>query len=215
MTGRSMGQVTGVLFVVALALASTAHGAAFSNGSFELSPLDPGGFTQLNAGNNSITGWTVRAASVDYIGTFWPAADGARSIDLSGSAAGGVEQTFDTVPGMTYLVTFRLSGNPGCGAMVKGLDVGATGNATLHYTFDASVHSTSDGTWTLESYTFVAAGSSTTLFFQSTEASACGPALDDVRVTIPPVPALSPVAAAAVALLLAAVAVFALRRVSA
>ena len=70
---------------LAAALCGAAHAAPFQNGSFETGPT-PGGYVTLSAGDTQITGWTVTGDSVDYIGSYWPAADGSRSLDLSGNA---------------------------------------------------------------------------------------------------------------------------------
>ena len=103
-------------------LCGAAHAAPFQNGSFETGPT-PGGYVTLTAGDTQITGWTVTGNSVDYIGSYWPAADGSRSLDLSGNAAGGVAQAFDTVAGHTYRVGFALAGNPDCAPTVKTVQV--------------------------------------------------------------------------------------------
>src|SRR5262249_24519791 len=82
------------------------------NGSFEEGP-DPGAFLPVNKDSTDIKGWTVTRGQIDYIGSFWPAADGKRSLDLHGSPGfGGVSQTFPTVKGQKYRVTFALAGNP-------------------------------------------------------------------------------------------------------
>ena len=205
MRARFCGWVVLLGAVGAFAAAAPAYGAAFTNGSFETG-TDPGAsFINLAAGATDVTGWVVRSSNIDYIGAYWTAADGSRSLDLSGGAAGGIEQTFDTLPGHTYRVTFYLAGNPSCGSVVKNLDVGASGNPTLQYTFDTTGYSIPSLGWQLETYTFVAAGTSTTLFFQSQENSECGPTLDGVEVTdMYMVPALSAGSAAALALALAA-----------
>jgi len=189
-----------------LAVSISLHAAPFTNGSFEVGPSVPTlpGYLTLLSDDTSITGWTVLpSSSIDYIGSLWTSEHGAHSLDLSGAAAGGVEQTFDTIQGRSYVVRFYLAGNTACGAVVKGMDVGVTGNATVHYTFDTSGHSPTSMGWQQQEYDFVAPGSSATLVFQSTEPSGCGPALDNVSVTeVKPVPALSPFARLAAALLL-------------
>ena len=59
-------------------MAASASAAPAVNGSFEVGSA-PGSFTELSAGNSTtITGWTVSSGTVDYIGTYWPAADGDR-----------------------------------------------------------------------------------------------------------------------------------------
>lgn len=213
MNGRVSRRLAWLCTAVAFVLAGSAYGAVFTNGSFEAGSIDPGVFTTLGTGSTTITGWTVRSAGIDYIGTYWVAQDGARSVDLSATAAGGVEQTFDTETGVHYTVTFYFAGNPtGCGAAVKGMDVGATGNPSQHYTFDVTGHTQASMGWRKETYAFVAAGTSTTLFFQSTENSGCGPAVDNVSMVTHPVPALSPAIGAVLALLIAMLALPALGR---
>src|SRR5262245_54069854 len=85
--------------------------AAFTNGSFETG-TNPGVFTTLASGSTAITGWMVSAGTIDYIGTYWTASDGVRSLDMSGNGPGAITQTFDTVPNQQYQVIFDLAGNP-------------------------------------------------------------------------------------------------------
>lgn len=169
-------------FVAAVALliaGSSAVAAPFANGSFEQGDNPGGSFSTLGGGSSSITGWTV-IGSVDYIGGYWQAADGSRSLDVNGSSLGGIEQAFDTTIGTTYKVTFSLSKNPGTSSAA--IDVSATGNDALNYVFD-SANNTGNMAWTDFSYLFTAKGASTTLKFMSTTTANCcaGPALDNVR----------------------------------
>src|SRR5438445_12750864 len=63
------------------------------NGSFELG-ANPGDSVLVYSGDSTtIPGWTVTSGSVDLVGTHWPAADGSRSIYLSGDDAGTLSQT--------------------------------------------------------------------------------------------------------------------------
>jgi choice-of-anchor C domain-containing protein len=176
--------VFGGLAVVALAGATLAFTGP-TNGSFEAGNYvdGGGGFEQLNAGDTSITGWTVDSGSVDWIGTYWPAPDGTMSIDMSGADAGTISQTLATTIGNTYTVSFLLSGNPAGDPSVKTLDVSATGGIVNHYTFDTTGSTLTTMTWTPETYTFFATTSSTKLSFISTTAGAFGPAIDNVTVT--------------------------------
>ena len=98
-------------FAVATALLAAPAGAVtILNGSFEAASLDPGVFTTLGAGSTAITGWTVGGDSIDYIDSYWQAADGARSIDLSGNNKGSMgwtEQVFNfTAAATTANLTF-------------------------------------------------------------------------------------------------------------
>ncbi len=98
----------------------TAHAVSVVNGSFELG-TDPGGsFLTVNAGESSITGWTVDSGSVDYIGGYWAASDGLRSIDMNGLTTGSISQTITGLTiGQQYRVSFDLAGNTDFGPTVK------------------------------------------------------------------------------------------------
>jgi choice-of-anchor C domain-containing protein len=187
-----LGVALGVLAAIALAGPTLAAFTGPTNGGFESGTyVDNGsGFEQLNTGDTSITGWTVGGNSIDWVGSYWPAPEGAMSIDLSGSDAGSLSQAFDTTIGNTYTVSFLLSGNPAGGPAVKTLDVSATGGTTTGYTHDTTGTDLGTMVWTPETYEFVATSASTTLTFNSTTASAFGPALDNVVVTetAPPAP---------------------------
>src|SRR5688572_27430249 len=71
-----------VLGVLMAAGASPAVAAPFTNGSFELGSVNPGGgWITLGSGNPAITGWEIFDGTIDYIGAYWQAADGSRSLD--------------------------------------------------------------------------------------------------------------------------------------
>jgi choice-of-anchor C domain-containing protein len=173
----------------ALAITGVVHAAPFQNGSFENGSGAPASLTTLGPGDTSITGWTVTGNGIDWIGTYWVAANGTYSLDLSAGTAGGIEQTFDTVAGHDYSVTFALAGNGAGGSTVKMVQVQATGGTQVTYSFDTTGTSYGAMGWTTQTYTFTATGPSTTLSFTSLENSAYGPALDNVAVTdVTPVP---------------------------
>ena len=85
-------------------MATSAGAATFTNGSFELGVNPGSSFVTLGNGSTGVTGWVVGGDSIDYIGGYWQAEDGSRSIDLSGNANGSIAQTFDTVANQTYQV---------------------------------------------------------------------------------------------------------------
>lgn len=174
--------------IAAIALPAAANAQAFQNGGFEAG-TNPGSFTTVNAGSSNVTGWTVGGAGIDYIGSYWAAGEGDRSIDLSGNAAGSIAQTFDTIVGQAYAVTFLLAGNPDGAPTVKTAAVGATGNATASYTVDSTGATRASMGWTSHTYNFVATGTSTTLNFASLDNSPYGPALDSVSIAAVPEPA--------------------------
>ena len=167
----------------ACGVATSAGAAAFTNGSFELG-VDPGStFVTLGNGSTGITGWVVGGDSIDYIGGYWQAEDGSRSVDLSGNANGSVSQTFDTLAGHSYVVNFFLAGNPDGGPAAKVAITSADGTQLQSniFTVTGSDSRTSMG-WKPYSYDFTAATNSTTLTFASATGTAFGPALDNVSV---------------------------------
>lgn len=182
-----------LLLVAALSCLPT-YADMIQNGSFENSEVDPGGyFITLTAGNTQITGWTVLGGSIDYIGGYWNASNGARSLDLNGNAQGGVEQSINTVIGNTYMVSYDLASNTVGSPTIKYLNVNATGTSTqtVSFSFDKTGHTQSNMGWVTESWTFVADDTITKLQFISSITGAYGPALDNVRVenmSVVPVP---------------------------
>jgi choice-of-anchor C domain-containing protein len=169
------------------AQAEVAQGNLLINGSFEEGE-EPGDFLPLDPGSTAIMGWTVTRGQIDYIGTFWTAADGSRSLDLNGSpGAGGVAQTFATTPGRRYRVTFSLAGNPGGDLTLMRLAVSAAGQ-TQEFDFDTAGRTQEDLGWTDTTWEFVAVADQTTLELYSIDMSdpIRGPTLDNVSVVALP-----------------------------
>jgi choice-of-anchor C domain-containing protein len=168
-----------------VAFHSAAGAAPFRNGSFENSAQDPGYSTRYDEGDQRITGWTVLPNSIDYVGTENSASEGTRSIDLVGNdSRGGIMQSFDTLPGARYLVTFAVAGNPVGPPPIKMLEV-TVGTETSRFLFDITGKSRQEMGWTDHQMTFVADESTTTIRFTAdTTGQGCcfGPMLDNVRV---------------------------------
>jgi choice-of-anchor C domain-containing protein len=164
-------------------LAQTAGAATIINGSFELGDDPGGGFLSLGTGSTSITGWTVGGFGVDYIGGYWQASDGVRSVDLSGPNSGSIAQALDTVAGQTYMVGFDLSGNPdgGVGNKVSVATIGGSLPAIYTYTVGAT-NSRSNMNWQHYTYSFTAFSAVSLLTFASAEYSPYGPAIDNVSI---------------------------------
>jgi choice-of-anchor C domain-containing protein len=197
-TTRRHVQVAAAL--VALVSAGSAHANLLTNGSFESGSAIPGfpPFISPTNGSTAVTGWTVVAGNIDY-GTngngFWAASDGSRSIDMNGSEAGSIAQTFATVSGAQYQVLFDMAGNFYGGTALKSLRVSA-GGTSQDFTFDSTGKSANAMGWLTKSFVFTATSTSTQLVFSSlvvTEPSRCtnanlgagaacyGAALDNVR----------------------------------
>lgn len=171
----------GVLLFGSLATTSLAASMA-SNGSFEDGTVaNP--FTTLTPGATNITDWEVVAGSVDYIGNLWQAAEGDRSIDMTGYSAGSIRQEVPTVVGAKYQLSFAMSGNPDGGPAEKSMDVD-TGGVSTNYVYNTATEGTTraDMRWSEESLVFTATAAMTPVTFTSLIAGFYGPALDNVRV---------------------------------
>jgi choice-of-anchor C domain-containing protein len=182
----SVSAAVAVVASLVLAGSALAAFAGATNGSFESGTNNPGVFEELAVGSTVLTGWTISSGSVDWVGTFWTAADGTKSVDMNGAGPGAISQVLATNAGKAYVVAFSLSANPAGGSTVRALTVGATGSAPLSFTFDRAVHANTVANmmWQSKQYSFVATGASTTLTFTSGEATGpYGPALDKVVVT--------------------------------
>ena len=178
------------LLAASCAMATSAGAATFTNGSFELGVNPGSSFVTLGNGSTGVTGWVVGGDSIAYIGGYWQAEDGSRSIDLSGNANGSIAQTFDTVANQTYQVNFFLAGNPDGGTGAKLAILSANGGQQQFDTFTVTgSDSHSNMGWTAYSYDFTATGASTTLSFASATGTAFGPTLDNVTVVAVPEPA--------------------------
>lgn len=190
-------------FVGALSAAGLAQAAPFQNGSFETAAISPGTYTTLGLNNSQIAGWTVSGGNIDYIGSYWQAAQGSRSIDLAGSTLGTISQTFDTQIGWLYTVDFAMAGNTDGGPATKLLQVVA-GNEQAQFSFDQSGRSRSDMGWLDQSFQFTADTAQTTLSFSALNGACCyGAALDNVRITAEQNDAPEPASALLVGLSLA------------
>jgi choice-of-anchor C domain-containing protein len=153
------------------------------NGSFE-EGTDPGNFVSLNPDSKEIKDWVVTRGQIDYVGGYWKAADGKRSLDLHGSPGlGGVKQTIKTKKGQKYKVTFSLAVNPDSAVRKKKLAVQA-GERKETFVIEATGNSRTEMGWEAKEWVFTADGDETVLEFYTleTEDPNCGPALDNVAV---------------------------------
>ncbi|MFI6210065.1 choice-of-anchor C family protein [Streptomyces sp. NPDC051041] len=155
----------------------------FDNGSFESPVLSARTFTVLRAGQ-SIGPWQITSGAADLIGTgFWQAAEGGQSVDLNAGDAATVAQTFTTVPGEAYTVTYALAGNPAATPRVKTGKVLVDGHSVQDFSFDTAGKSFGAMGYVNQRFAFIARADTTTLAFASTiPSTAGGPVIDDVRV---------------------------------
>jgi choice-of-anchor C domain-containing protein len=174
-----------------LLLGSATWGAnLLQNGSFELGADNPCFIFDIPAGSTLITGWTVSVGTIDWYGPApcgWAAANGGHSLDLVGQAGiGGIQQTFDTVPGRTYRLSFALAGNYDAPPVIKPLAVTIDG-VTTNFTFDTTGRNRFNLGWVRQKISFVATSSTTTVNFVSDVRPSggtlnAGAAIDNVRV---------------------------------
>jgi len=152
------------------------------NGSFEQGP-NPSDYLPLSPGSTAITGWTVIRGAIDYVGSYFVASDGSRCLDLNGNpGVGGVAQTFATVPGQTYQVSFDMAGNSDLSNTLQTMEVSAA-SQVQDFTFVSGSDKTHLG-WQRDTWTFTANASQTTLEFYSLQTANpyYGPMLDNVMV---------------------------------
>jgi len=149
------------------------------NGGFERGP-DPGAWRLLRPGQDELEGWAVSRDSVDYIGDAFPAAEGQRSLELTGNGAGGISQVVPTRPGIEYRVSFALAANPWGPAGAFVLRAGA-GDAS-HFFVAIHGDAAADVDWGAVAFDFLAEEASTRITLDSLAPLWYGPVVDRVEV---------------------------------
>jgi len=168
------------------------------NGDFESGPDIRMACFPLNPGSTAITGWTVTRGQIDYQDGMWQSSD-RRVVDLDGSPGfGGIAQTFQTVPGQSYRVTFDMAGDLGGAPQIKRMRVEAAGQSaeftfdikrmpvqaagqSAEFTFDAAGRSRENMGWVTRTWQFTATERQTTIEFFSLDAVGrlAGPVIDN------------------------------------
>jgi hypothetical protein len=189
-----------LVFCIALATGPAAQAQnLLVNGSFEEGAfVNQGNQTMsLAPGATVISGWTVLTDATAWINAGNPfglaASDGSRFLDLTNYSAGapfaGLSQTFATLAGATYTLSFDLGGSNAWGRP-DALIASAAGTSATFATGPASA-TTPNNDWYQESMTFVATGATTTLTLQgSTGFNYIG--LDNVVVELSAGPGTTP-----------------------
>ena len=196
---------TAACLAVLLAASPVVQANLIVNGGFERAA--PGyngpeaGYTTLQSIGltaNAIEGWKVTSGSIDWIGGYWTAKEGSRSIDLNGNAQGIiVAQTVTTSPDGWYQLSFWMAGNPDNEPRIKTMDVLINDQLEAQPWFDTrrgeqDVHTHGAMGWEKHTLLFQASSVSTTISFRSTtggETNPYGPAIDDVSLVAVPAPA--------------------------
>jgi len=156
----------------------------FGNGGFE-SPQGIYPYMVFTPGRQ-LPGWVVESGTVEIVGPYWQAAEGVQSLDLNGifEDIGTIYQDVATTAGERYRIRFASAGNPECGPAVKSIKVFWDAEELAALEFDTTERSVTNMGWEYHEYVVTAAGARSRLRFQSTSSSFCGPALDDVSVSL-------------------------------
>jgi choice-of-anchor C domain-containing protein len=163
-----------------------AQGNLVVNGGFE-SPVI---FSQWSTfGPGPLGGWTIASGSVEILRSYWQPSEGLQSLDTAGNESGLIQQTITTVPGLTYRLTFDLSGNPDGGTTIKTLQAGF-GAASQTFQFDTTLTTRANMQWSPQTWDIVASTSSTVLSFENIGTGPYGAALDNVSLTVIPEPSV-------------------------
>jgi hypothetical protein len=157
-----------VLGSAVLCMAMTSFANLITNGSFENGNFvpDANDTMSLPLGATDMTGWTVIAADLAWIGPSNPfslsASDGNYFLDLSGyhdnAPYAGVEQTIPTTIGAQYQLSLDL----GSSTIYNTMPVGVLVNAGTDSTTFTSTPTVQSG-WDLFTFDFVATSAFTTI----------------------------------------------------
>jgi len=172
-----------------------ASGNIVLNGSFE-SPDHVATFTDghpyyLYIHTTPLDYWTIDGsvlAFYDSRSPYWIAADGDQYLELESGYGRAIEQTLNTIPGAPYTIRFAYAPNPG----VSDTD------DTLNLLWDGVLLASLDGAdtnggvldWVYYEFTTQAASTASVIRFEDGVSGVLhkGPLLDNVSVTLVPVP---------------------------
>jgi choice-of-anchor C domain-containing protein len=191
--------MNGIPIAIAAALAASAFATTASaatvqlltNGGFEDIgvgvPEGWGGLTYYQGGPVALPGWTIEAGSVDLTDTnsMWgPAASGQYSLDINGWGQGTIAQSFETVLGQLYTVSFAYSRNPANAPFDASATVSAGGQSVDVVALgDGPFGSLSNMAWQNGSFTFLGTGDIETIRLASNIGGNAGVFFDDVSVS--------------------------------
>ena len=167
------------------------------NGGFEEPATST--FTDVVAPNSStIPGWTVAMGSVDVVNAVGngfdvgPADQGAQYLDLNGTDAGTISQSFSTLPGVTYELSFACANNYDPPTSLTAQVTLSDGSGALLATNVTHSDSVSGNlNWSQFNQLFTGRQASTTLAFASQNTGDGGVFLDAISVIQIVTPALA------------------------
>lgn len=162
------GRAAWWVLAIALSLPTPSPSATLVNGSFE--PAAPfGAYQALPGGSAAVPGWVTTDSGAEWFQPsaygYAPAPSGLYIVDIANYvySAGGIRQTFPTVPGETVTIDFQLgthaaSGRDGTCQIV--VDADGQSQVFSHSTAGAAI------AWLACAFTFVADDASATLRFR-------------------------------------------------
>jgi hypothetical protein len=187
----AVSALSALVLALAPSVASAATVELLTNGGFDDIgagvPEGWGGLTYYAGGPVSLPGWTVGSGSVDLTDTssVWgPAGSGQYSLDINGWNAGLLSQSFKTVLGRVYTVSFNYSRNPANAPYTatatvtaggQGLDVTALG--------DGGFGGMSSMLWQTGQFSFQGTGGTQTIALAATIPGNAGVFFDNVSVS--------------------------------
>ena len=163
--------ITALVAVVALAI-STPASAQLVNGSFEL-PVSSG-LNQIISGGDStsITGWTTTRNGVERFDpalySVGPAPSGSIIVDICPFTftGGGIQQTFATTVGQTYMLSFFAATSNASGRTGDAIINVSVGNASQSISL---VNRQTLAVWNTYNIGFTATDASATLLFENVQ----------------------------------------------
>ncbi len=171
-------------------LAGMAPAAPFSNGDFETPALSSPGAGQLLDNSSFAAPWVATSNQTDYRQvhlyrqTYYGsvASQGSQAVlfNSDGAATVTLSQTFDTILGQTYAVSFDLAREVGATATYPLLTLTATGNPAATY---MGYWEANQAPFAPQGYKFTATGASTTLTFSQSTGPGSSPTVDNVVIT--------------------------------
>jgi hypothetical protein len=185
------------LAALAIAAAPSAGAAELlTNGGFEnlgsAVPEGWGGFTYYKDGSVGLPGWAVNDGSVDVTtnASAWsPAYEGQNGLDINGWDAGTISQSFGTILGELYTVSFAYSRNAASAPATATATVSAGGSfLNVIAASNDSFGSANNFLWKTGSFTFVGTGNNETITLAATIPGNGGVFFDAVSVSGAAVP---------------------------
>jgi hypothetical protein len=148
------------------------------NGSFEATAQANGSWNVYSA----IPGWTANPAVEIRDNVVGKAEDGSNYAELDANVNGSITQSFATVAGTEYTLSFWYSNRTDTAVATNGISFGLGGGWIAAPALAAN--NSGDNLWSQVSYNFVAGSNLTTLSFMATGTNdSYGTSLDNVSVT--------------------------------